>query len=300
MRKQILLFFLLARPFCGAAQQDWLNTQYMFNLFDINSAYAGNHRTPSIALRHRSQWLGMEGAPSSQYLSYHMPLWKERLGVGAKVLRESIGLREQFMVRGSGAYKVRLAKGRLAFSISTAVISQRARIDKIVARDAVDAVWDNAQMRSTSVSFDAAVFYHTKRWFVGSEWMHLNRGQAQWNANSQSRFYIHGNLLAGWHLPLSEKHLFTITALGRYTEGVQLLGEGNISCLYDNKIQLGAGYRQSNGMIAFAQAQVNPHVRIGYSFDLSTSPLPNAHSGSHEIFLNFTPGKTQFPSIRYF
>ncbi len=61
MRKQILLFFLLALPFCGAAQQDWLNTQYMFNLFDINSAYAGNHRTPSIALRHRSQWLGMEG-----------------------------------------------------------------------------------------------------------------------------------------------------------------------------------------------------------------------------------------------
>lgn len=300
MKKMVLAILIIVLPALGYAQQDWLNTQYMFNLYDINSAYAGNHRTPSIALRHRSQWLGMEGAPSSQYLSYHMPLWKERLGVGAKVMRESIGLREQFMFKGSGVYKIRLAKGRLAFAMSAAVISQRARLDKIVARDAVDVVWDNGQMRSTSLSFDAAVFYHTKKWFVGTEWMHLNRGDASWNNASQARMFVHGNLIGGWHIPLNEKNLITITGLARYTEGVDLLAEVNVAFLYDNKIQVGLGYRQSNGLLAFAQAQVNEHVRIGYSFDLSTSPIPNAHSGSHELFLNFTPGKTHFPSIRYF
>jgi len=300
MRVLTIIFLLLALPFAGKTQQDWLNTQYMFNLYDINSAYAGNHRTPSIALRHRSQWLGMEGAPSSQYLSYHMPLWKERLGIGAKVMRESIGLREQFMFKASGAYKIRMANGRLAFALSSALISQRARTEKIVAKDQVDVVWDNGQMRSNSISFDAALFYHTKKWFVGTEWLHLNRASAAWNTNSESRLFVHGNLLAGWHIPLNKKNLITITALGRYTESVGVLGEGNVAFLYDNKLQVGAGYRQSNGLLAFAQAQVNEHVRMGYSFDLSTSPLPNVHSGSHEIFLNFTPGKSEFPSIRYF
>lgn len=60
------------------AQQDFLKSQYMFNLFSINPAYAGSRDVMEVSLSHRSQWVGFEGAPQTQVLSVHAPLTKRK------------------------------------------------------------------------------------------------------------------------------------------------------------------------------------------------------------------------------
>ncbi len=51
-------------------------TQYMFNTISINPAYAGSRETLSLVGLHRSQWAGLDGAPTTQTLSIHSPLEK--------------------------------------------------------------------------------------------------------------------------------------------------------------------------------------------------------------------------------
>ena len=60
------------------AQQDAQYTQYMYNPMNINPAYAGSRDVLSIFGMHRTQWVGLEGAPTTNVFSIHTPLKNER------------------------------------------------------------------------------------------------------------------------------------------------------------------------------------------------------------------------------
>ena len=47
-------------------QQDAQYTQYMYNTFSVNPAYAGSREVLSISALHRSQWVGRDGAPNNK------------------------------------------------------------------------------------------------------------------------------------------------------------------------------------------------------------------------------------------
>ena len=56
------------------AQQDAQYTQYMYNTASVNPAYAGSRGHLSIAALHRSQWVGLDGAPVTQTINLHSPV----------------------------------------------------------------------------------------------------------------------------------------------------------------------------------------------------------------------------------
>ena len=83
MKKQLLLslaFYLISGGLF--AQQDEQYTQFMFNKLRYNAAYAGSNGAPSVTAIHRSQWVGLEGAPSSQVVTFDLPLLNNRIGIG--------------------------------------------------------------------------------------------------------------------------------------------------------------------------------------------------------------------------
>ena len=66
----ISVICLLICEIC-VSQQDALYSQYMFNPLVLNPAVAGTAEGVSMVLLSRSQWLGFEGAPSTQTFSIH-------------------------------------------------------------------------------------------------------------------------------------------------------------------------------------------------------------------------------------
>ena len=94
-RGTALLFAgLLALP--AIAQQDPQFTQYMFNLLAINPAYAGAAERTEVKALSRHQWVGFEGAPNTQTLTLHAPLFRESLGVGGTIMRDEFGPIQQY------------------------------------------------------------------------------------------------------------------------------------------------------------------------------------------------------------
>lgn len=80
----IFLFFCLNTALF--AQQDEQYTQFMFNKLRYNPAYAGTQESPSITAIARKQWIGLDGAPQSQALTFDLPLLNNRVGVGGEYL----------------------------------------------------------------------------------------------------------------------------------------------------------------------------------------------------------------------
>lgn len=72
--KKIYLLFIVFVGLSSYAQQDAQYTQYMYNTMSVNPAYAGSRGVLSITALHRSQWVGLEGAPSTQTFNISSPI----------------------------------------------------------------------------------------------------------------------------------------------------------------------------------------------------------------------------------
>ena len=66
--KNIVALFILMLSFSTLAQQDEQSSLYMFNPLQFNPAYAGSRGDLNATAVIRSQWVGINGAPKSQFL----------------------------------------------------------------------------------------------------------------------------------------------------------------------------------------------------------------------------------------
>ena len=89
--KRILLLLLILCNWNGYAQQDAQFTQYMYNTININPAYAGSRGAVSIFGLHRTQWVGMDGAPVTNAFSVNSPISGSKVGLGLSFLNDKIG-----------------------------------------------------------------------------------------------------------------------------------------------------------------------------------------------------------------
>ncbi len=102
------------------AQQDPHYTQYMFNTMSVNPAYAGIKGHPVVNVLGRTQWVGFDGAPNTQNLSFDMPLviGHSLLGVGLNLVNDKIGLSHEIYVDATMSYTVETGyEGVLSFGL---------------------------------------------------------------------------------------------------------------------------------------------------------------------------------------
>jgi len=75
--KRLLAFGLLFTAHTMYAQQKPVYTQYILNNYIINPAVTGIENYTDLKLSYRKQWVGIDGAPSTFYLTAHGPIGKK-------------------------------------------------------------------------------------------------------------------------------------------------------------------------------------------------------------------------------
>jgi type IX secretion system PorP/SprF family membrane protein len=89
MKTKIIATIVMGLLSFGAfAQQDAGFSMYSFNPVYVNPGYAGTRDAFSGTLVHRSQWLGVSGAPTSQSLSIHSPIPYSNVGLGLQIYND--------------------------------------------------------------------------------------------------------------------------------------------------------------------------------------------------------------------
>jgi type IX secretion system PorP/SprF family membrane protein len=74
MKTKIIITSLLLVSLVSFSQQDSQYTQYMYNTININPAYAGSRGVLSVFGLHRSQWVGLDGAPVTNAITINSPI----------------------------------------------------------------------------------------------------------------------------------------------------------------------------------------------------------------------------------
>ena len=119
-----IIAFILFNCWIGVAQQLPQFTQYMYNTISINPAYAGSRETLSVVGLHRSQWVGLEGGPTTQTLSIHTPLRNEKIGLGLSIINDELGYENLSYIYGDFSYTIQTSeKAKLAFGLKAGFTS---------------------------------------------------------------------------------------------------------------------------------------------------------------------------------
>ncbi len=288
------------------AQQDPQFNQYFFNPLGINPAYAGSRGMLSAVAVHRSQWVGFEGAPTTQSFAVHAPSRDKKMGFGFQAINDAIGPKNTVALSGIYAYKVRLARGQLGFGLRASLYNYQFNWDKIEYRETAGIV--NAGTESYIIpSFDFGMYYHDRQNYVGIEFTHMNQGKLgvqSDNINLQNtvRQEAQAIITGGRAFKINSLLVFKPSILIKTSNNRPAFIDLNASVLIKDKLWLGLSYRRGYGAVAIVEYNVSKSLRIGYSYDLALTTLSRQNGGSHEIFLGYDLNifKSRLVSPRYF
>ena len=149
------------------AQQDPQYTHYMYNTLSVNPAYAGQRETLSIVGLHRSQWVGIDGAPETQTLSIHSPLSNERIGLGLNVVSDALGPARETFVDANFSYTIPLNENDLKLSFGVKGGFHMLDTDWSKGRFQDPDVVFNNNLNLISPSIGAGLYMHTRKWYFG-------------------------------------------------------------------------------------------------------------------------------------
>ncbi|MGQ0827189.1 MAG: PorP/SprF family type IX secretion system membrane protein [Bacteroidota bacterium] len=305
----ILLVFLTPLLWRGAggevfAQQDPQYSQYMFNQLAINPAYAGSKEALSTALFLRSQWTGIDGAPTTNTITAHGPLRKRKVGLGLAIISDKIGPKKSTGILGSYAYRIPIKNGKLAFGLRAGVYSYTYNWAKIEYKDPAD-VYNSQNQTSVMVpTADAGLYYYTNTIYLGISATHITQGRITKVANANgdnAQLSPHYFFTMGKAWDLSDKLIFNLSCMIKAAKNAPSTGDLNFSFLLNQRLWVGFSFRSQYGIVAYTQFHINEKFKLGYAYDFGLNRIGRAGGGSHEIMLSydFNIFKSKIVSPRY-
>jgi type IX secretion system PorP/SprF family membrane protein len=107
---------------------------------------------------------------------------------------------------------------------------------------------------------------------------------------------------AGYVFSINDQVKLKPSVLFKYQKAAPLEGDINVNVFLNDVLGLGVSYRTGDAILALVEYQVNTRIRVGYSFDYTTSKLSKFNSGSHEIMLSYDFGEDiiKMKTPRYF
>lgn len=287
MKTKIIFFALILTSVVSNAQQDAQYTQYMYNTININPAYAGSRDVLSVFGLHRTQWVGLDGAPVTNAFSINSPIANSRLGVGLTFVNDRLGPSNENTISGDVSYSVPTSEDfKLSFGIKGTANFFSLDVNKLLARNPADLSYQNVSNFSPNVG--AGVYYHSNKTYIGVSIPQLFQ-TVRYTDNSVSVNKERMNLyvIAGHVFELSSEVKLKPALLVKAVQGAPLQADLSGNFMFVDKFVLGAAYRWSAAVSLMAGFQANENLYIGYGYDLETTRLKNYNSGSHEIFLRY-------------
>ncbi|WP_121313510.1 MULTISPECIES: PorP/SprF family type IX secretion system membrane protein [unclassified Flavobacterium] len=288
MKTKILIFALMLTCYTGFAQQDAQYTQYMYNTININPAYAGSRGVMSIFGLHRTQWVGLDGAPTTNAFSINTPINNSNLGVGLSVVSDKIGPTRDNTISADLSYSIQTSETyKLSFGIKASGNLFNLDVNDLNPADAGDPNLQNFS-NEFSPNFGAGVYLHSDKLYFGLSVPNFLQ-DSKYNDNEVAVFQERMNFYAigGYVFDISPSVKFKPAFLTKLVTGSPLQVDASANFLFFDKLMLGAAYRWDAAISALAGFQVTDGLFIGYSYDRETTQLKNYNSGSHEVFLRF-------------
>lgn len=299
MKGFVTLVLVVLAVGVAQAQQPVQYSMYMLDPVRWNPAYAGMEESLNITGTYRQQWSGLDGAPSSQRITAHLPLEFLRSGFGIQAENDVLGARELRSFRIDYNVRLPLGEGILAIGANANLGQLTLNGNELRTPDGEypenviihnDVLLPNAPIQANVNSFGLGIYYKSPAVEIGLSADNLLEPTADLDLISwQVLRALYGG--ARLHLPLSSSIMLQPSVWVR-SDAIETQTDFSVLFEYDDNIFAGASFRGYSQNTADAVAliggfRLSEKLRIGYAYDLSLSQLRSVQSGSHEISITY-------------
>ena len=285
------------------AQQEPQYTQYMYNTLTVNPGYTGSTGGLDAVLLHRSQWVGISGAPRTQAFAIHTPV-SDKVGVGFSAVNDRLGPSDEVYADGNFSYTLFLGmESRLAFGLKAG--ARILNIDWSRGRyyQEGDPLLNTNINNRIAPTIGSGIHYYTDKFYAGVSVPNFIKDNyyddiQETVVSDRLHYYIIG----GYVFDISESVKFKPAVLGKVVSGAPVTVDASANFLFQEKFTFGASYRWDDSVSALAGFQVSNAIFLGYAFDYSVTELNKYNDGSHEFILRvqLLPPATRIKSPRFF
>lgn len=291
----ISLFLLLSSAVF--AQQEPQFSQYMFNIISYNPGFAGARDAICGTGFVRQQWTGFEDAdgnnlaPEDVSIALDAPLKILRGGVSLNIMQDQLGFEQSTGLKIGYAYRFLLGYGEMGIGARFGFTDYALDFSKLETIDSDPLIEGQGSEGTMAMDFGFGAYYEVPNsFYIGVSTTRLSQttlklGKA--DPPSTFNFKRHYFLNAGYRYLIPGKPDYEVLpSVLIYTDGVK--SQYNVSGLlrYKEKFWGGLNYRYQDAISVLLGLELKD-FRLGYSYDLTTSKLATAGSGSHEIMLQY-------------
>lgn len=308
------------------AQQRPHYTQYILNNYILNPALSGIENYTDVKISARDQWVGLNGAPQTFYVSVHGPIGKKDYktsatsfnvpgenprgnaywenytasephhGVGFFMINDKTGLYNRFTADVSYAYHLGISpRTNIAMGFSGGVSKLSYDRTKATPVDPNDPAIGNGSSDIFKIlpDLNAGIWIYSADYFVGLAAQQLAPHKVSLNTTGEGFDLLpHIFATAGYRFLLNEDVNAIPSIMLKYVVNSPVAPQFdfNLKLQYQDLLWIGGSYRLQDGYAAMVGVNVGNTFNIGYSYDLTTTRLNTVSRGTHEIVLGFLIG----------
>lgn len=280
--------------FQSYAQQDPLFTQYRYNLSVINPAYAtAEQGILNLGGLYRTQWVGVEGAPRTGTFFAHTPV-NEKIELGISFTNDNIGdVVDENNIFADFAYVLPVGEeSKLSLGLKAGFTFFNTDFNGFVLQSggpSTDVAF-NQNINEAFPNLGIGAYYFTDKYYVGLSAPNLlttRHLESENGVRALGAQNVHYFLTGGYVFDINQDLRFKPSFMARGVAGAPISLDLTASVLINEKLEVGASYRLEDAVSALVNFRIAPDLRIGYSYDYTTSNLSSFSSGSHEIIILF-------------
>lgn len=296
-RLVIILLCLVVR--LGYSQSMPMYSQYMYNMTNINPAYAGNRGVPNLAFIWREQWTGLPGAPTTKSITFDMPTANKKVGFGVQFFDDKyVSVIKRTGVNVYYNLKIPVSEhGVLSMGLKGGFYNDTKKLTNvdlgpIVAYDAAF----SSNFNKIIPLAGAGIYYNDDHFYAGLSAPDLITFSKVQTYKSDSSLYqvneLHYFFTSGYSFNVNEDVTIKPSILLKMVSGAPIEADLNTMCWLRNTLGIGGSYRTGESVLAIAELQITPQFRIGYAYD-----MPFKLPYTNELFIRLEFGHL-FPNSK--
>jgi type IX secretion system PorP/SprF family membrane protein len=325
MKKIVCLLGVLLGGQILFAQQRPQYTQYILNNYIINPALSGIENYTDVKISNRDQWVGLNGAPQTMYLTIHTPIGKKDYktsatsfqvpgqnprgkgywenytaseahhGAGLSIVNDKTGLYNRLYANLSYAYHIGLSP-RTNMAAGFAGGIQKLSRDSSRSTYANNDPTDPAQGSADDVykirpDMSAGIWLYSADYFLGVSGQQIIPQNVSF-ADDTLGFKIVPHLFftAGYRFLVTDDINAVPSVMVKYVSPLDPQIDANIKFQYRDLVWIGASCRFKDGFAGMLGLNISNTLNVGYAYEYTTSNLGTITKGTHEIIIGFLLG----------
>jgi len=267
-------------------QQTPVYANYSYNTIVLNPAHAGFYPGGDITITNRGHLNGVEGSPKNIGASVNLPTTSEHVGLGGGVYRNQVGVTSTTSLFGAYAYKLFFNSNQnrwwdynphvLSFGITGGVMMYDENLLELGINDDPNFA-NNVNILVPTVGL--GVLYNREHVYIGFSKLNIlgNVVSSDRNINIEKPSYIYAG--CRFFTTRFEEVLVNPSILVKHVSGAPIQVDFNTKINYENKFEIGAGYRTDHSMNLLAGFYISNRIRALYNYNkaFKTTPLNDTH-----------------------